>query len=253
MSAVRGLRAAIGFLTRIPVGRIDPPDAGLSRSTMWYPLVGAIVAAVGVATWWVGTTTLGPAAGAVLSVVATVLVTGAFHEDGLADTADGLWGGATVDRRLEIMRDSRMGTYGIVALISDLLLRVAILLAFGAGDLADVARVLVAGHVVGRASPLVLELALPQVRPDSKSAHLYPVGPAGMAVANGTVGVAVVACTGWWAPVVLAAAVVPVLAVRGVAKRRIGGITGDMFGAGVALTNLTVTAVVAGLAREGLL
>ena len=253
MSAVRGLRAAFGYFTRIPVGRIDPPDSGLSRSSMWLPMVGAIVAAVGVASWWVGTTTLGPAAGAVLSVVTTVLVTGAFHEDGLADTADGLWGGTTVDQRLEIMRDSRMGTYGIVALVGDLLLRVAILLALDAGDLADAARVLVAGHVVGRAAPLVLEAMLPQVRPHGKSVHLHPLRPAGMAVAIGTVAVAVVACTGWWAPVVLAAAVIPVLVVRQVARRRLGGLTGDVFGAGVALTNLTVAAVVAGLVREGLL
>lgn len=253
MSQLHGARAAIGFMTRIPVGRIDPPDTGLSRSSTWFPFVGAIVAAVGIAFWWVGTVTLGPAAGAVLSVVATVVVTGAFHEDGLADTADGLWGGTDLDKRLTIMRDSRMGTYGVVALVSDLSLRMAILLPFGAGDLVDVARVLVAGHVIGRGAALVLQAALPQVRPHGKTAYMERMRPIDILIAAGTVAVAAVVGAGWWAPAVIAAAIVPVAFVHRLARRRIGGITGDVLGAGVALTNLTVAATLVALMREGLL
>ena len=117
MSAIADARAALGFLTRIPVGRIAHGESDLTRTAAYFPLVGVVVAAIGFAAWWVGTSLLGSFAGAVLSVLAVVVVTGALHEDGLADTVDGLWGGSTPERRLAIMRDSRLGTYGAVAVV----------------------------------------------------------------------------------------------------------------------------------------
>ncbi|TDE12704.1 adenosylcobinamide-GDP ribazoletransferase [Jiangella asiatica] len=241
------MRAALGFLTRIPVG---PHDRGLDRAAPYFPLVGVVVGGIAVATWWVADAALGGFAAAVVAVLTTVIVTGALHEDGLADTADGLWGGSTSQRRLEIMRDSRLGTYGALALGGDLLLRVALLTPLG---LADAARVLLAGHVIGRAAPLVLAAWSPRARSDGQGARLGRLRAGGATVAGATVVPVAVLATGWWAPVLVAAAMLPVLALRRAAHRRIGGVTGDVLGAGVALSNLAVAAAIAILAGRDLL
>lgn len=247
---IAALRAAVVFLTRLPVGSA-PVDAGLSRAGAWFPLVGALVGGIGLATWWAADLLVGSFAAAVVAVLATVVVTGALHEDGLADTADGLWGGATRERRLEIMRDSRLGTYGALVLAGDLLLRVALLAS--ASGLADAARILLAGHVLGRAAPLVLSAWLPSARADGQGPRLGRLGVVDAVVAAATVLVVAVATAGWWAPVLLAAAAVPVLGLRRAARRRIGGVTGDVLGASVALTNLAVAIAVAALLEEDLL
>jgi adenosylcobinamide-GDP ribazoletransferase len=246
---IAALRAAVVFLTRIPVGAVG--DVGLARAGAWFPLVGALVGGIGLAVWWAADALAGPLAAAVAAVLATVIVTGALHEDGLADTADGLWGGVTRERRLEIMRDSRLGTYGALALAGDLLLRVALLAP--AGSIADAARMLLAGHVLGRAAPLVLSAWLPPARADGQGQRLGRLSGLDVAVAAVTVLVVAVAAGGWWASVLLAAAALPMLGLRRAARRRIGGVTGDVLGASVALTNLAVAIAVAALAKENLL
>ncbi|WP_199702663.1 adenosylcobinamide-GDP ribazoletransferase [Jiangella rhizosphaerae] len=250
---IAALRAAVGFLTRIPVGSAPFAGPALDRAGAWFPLVGALVGGAGLAVWWATDALLGPLPAAVAAVLATVVVTGALHEDGLADTMDGLWGGATRERRLEIMRDSRLGTYGALALAGDLLLRVTLLASAGAGSsgLADVARVLLAGHVAGRAAPLVLAASLPPARADGQGRRLGRLGVVDSTVAAATVLVVTMLVAGWWAPVVLAAAAVPVLGLRRAARRRIGGVTGDVLGASVALTNIAVAIAVAALAAQG--
>lgn len=249
------LRSAVGFLTRIPVGRVEPFDPTLARAGGYFPLVGAIVAAAGVAAWWAASELLGASAAAVAAVVTTVVVTGAFHEDGLADTADGLWGGATRERRMEIMRDSRLGTYGTVTLIGDLMLRAAILLPFGTGSVWDVARILITAHVVGRAAPLVLVATVSyalreddggRVRPQlSRPARTY-AGFAALTVVTTTV-----LAAGVWAPIPLAVAGLVVVAVRRLALRRLDGVTGDVLGASAALTIIAVMATMAALINGG--
>jgi len=243
------LRIAVALLTRLPVGRIRRNEADLTGASAWFPLVGAVVAGVGVAVWAVTAALFGPLAGAAASVLATVAVTGAVHEDGLADTADGLWGGATRERRLEIMRDSRLGTYGMIALVADLLLRTALLVPL---DLAGVARVVVAGHVIGRAAPIVLAAWLPPARQDGLGVRAGVIGRGGATLAATSVLAAAFATVGFWAPLVLAAAAVPVAALRRAAHRRIGGVTGDVLGAGVQMTHLAAAATVAGLVQAGL-
>ncbi|PZF80947.1 adenosylcobinamide-GDP ribazoletransferase, partial [Jiangella anatolica] len=115
------------------------------------------------------------------------------------------------------------------------------------------ARILLAGHVVGRAAPLALAAWLPPARADGQGQRLGRIGLVDAVVAAVTVLVVVVLTAGWWAPVLLAAAVVPVLGLRRAARRRIGGVTGDVLGASVALTNLAVAITVVALAREDLL
>ena len=127
----RDLPLALSLLSRLPVP-VDHSRAGERAATAaWaYPLVGAGLAGLtGGLAWALSAAGLppGPAAGLVL--VAQVMLTGALHEDGLADSADGLWGGWERERRLEIMRDSRIGAYGVLALGLSLLLRWACLVA----------------------------------------------------------------------------------------------------------------------------
>jgi cobalamin synthase len=114
------LAAALTFLTRLPLPEAvtepdRPPD--LARATRAMPLAGAAIGLGGGAVYWLSAGLgLTPAIAGLLAVAATILVTGALHEDGLADSADGLFAGAESARRLEIMRDSRIGAYGTLAL-----------------------------------------------------------------------------------------------------------------------------------------
>ncbi len=139
---------AVQFLTRIPVPAwVGHSATRLDRSTRYFPLVGALVGTIAGALYWLASQWLPAQAAAVIAIGAGVLVTGAFHEDGLADSCDGLGGGVDRERALEIMRDSRIGTYGTVALVLALLLRVVALAALAplAGLLA-----LITAHAAGR-------------------------------------------------------------------------------------------------------
>jgi cobalamin synthase len=155
---LRLLDVAVAFLTRVPVPRTAVGPDDLRRAAAFFPVVGLGVAGVGIAARAAVTPFWGTAVATVAAIVAMVLVTGAFHEDGLADTADGLWGAWTPAARLAIMRDSRIGTYGTTALIAAFILRIALLLPLG---LADFARAAACAHVLGRASSLLLARLLP--------------------------------------------------------------------------------------------
>ncbi|MAS40306.1 MAG: adenosylcobinamide-GDP ribazoletransferase, partial [Porticoccaceae bacterium] len=126
------VRLAFMLLSRLPMGRIAaaPP---LSQSFWAYPLVGAVVGGVtGLVLWGGLALGLPPLAAAAVALGASVTLTGAMHEDGLADTADGFGGGDTVVRKLEIMRDSRLGSYGVLALIVTCGLRMSLWAELGA-------------------------------------------------------------------------------------------------------------------------
>jgi adenosylcobinamide-GDP ribazoletransferase len=248
---LRLLAVALQFLTRLPVPAIRVDDGDLRRATAAFPLVGAVVAAVVIATRAAAEPLLGPVVGTVLAVAAAVAVTGAFHEDGLADTFDGVWGGWTPQRRIEIMRDSRVGTYGAAALVLSLGLRVALLSGL---DLGTFVRAVLAGHVVGRAAVLVQIRCLRPVSDQGQGAQVAePVGPAGVAVAVVTTGVVLVATLGVWAPVPLVLGLVGVGALRRLARRRLGGLTGDVLGATQQVVLVLVLAGVAALSNLGVL
>ncbi|QJW89394.1 adenosylcobinamide-GDP ribazoletransferase [Spirosoma taeanense] len=109
---------ALMFYTRLPAPKyIDHSADALNRATVFFPLIGIIVGGIGVATYWLGTVLFPPTFLPVLfGMVATVWVTGAFHEDGFADVCDGFGGGWTKEQILTIMKDSRLGTYGTIGL-----------------------------------------------------------------------------------------------------------------------------------------
>ena len=136
------LKTGLAFLTRLPLA----PDASttgadISRASWTFPVIGAGIGALGGIVYWIAHGLgLPPFVCGTLAVGATVLITGALHEDGLADTADGFGGGTTQERKLEIMRDSRVGTYGALALILSFLLRAGAVASFTEPALAAAAR-----------------------------------------------------------------------------------------------------------------
>ncbi|MEM8848774.1 MAG: adenosylcobinamide-GDP ribazoletransferase [Pseudomonadota bacterium] len=166
MSLNSDLVSAAMLLTRLPVR--GTPTAPAARAAWAWPLIGAgiglAIAAVGTAALAVG---LHPGLAAGLALATGITVTGALHEDGLADLADGFWGGFDKDRRLDIMRDSRIGSYGVIALGLSLILRWALI---GAALETDHAIwILVAAGAVSRAPMAALMRWLPPARPDGLS------------------------------------------------------------------------------------
>lgn len=148
------LALALGLLTRLPV-RTPPGLQPMGRTVYWFPLVGALVGGLGaagyVASRYLFTTSW---LAAVIAVAAMVVVTGALHEDGLADVADGFGGAFDRDRKLEIMHDSRLGSYGALALMLSQLLRIGAIAAMG--EIGYTLALLIAGAVLSRAAIAVV-------------------------------------------------------------------------------------------------
>ena len=221
------LLSAFALLTRLPL----PNHRGTGAGSAWaWPLVGAVLGACGAAlasgALWLGVT---PGVTAVLVLALGAMLTGGLHEDGLSDTADGLFGGWTRDRRLEIMKDSRVGSYGVLALVLVTLARwsaLTALLVYG-----DHWAALVATGAISRAPMALVMALLPNARGSGLSHATGRPAPGVAVVALGLATGLALAVLGWSAlgPLVVAAGIMVVLSV--VALRKIGGQTGDILGA----------------------
>jgi adenosylcobinamide-GDP ribazoletransferase len=226
------LTVALGFYTRLPF-RHDGAHSGeeLARASWAAPLAGAVVGAVGALTYALshaaGLNAV-PAAG--LTIVATLVVTGALHEDGLADMVDAFGAGATPPTRLAIMRDSRIGTFGACALILSIGLRWAALASLA--EPKRVAAALIAAHVAARAMPPLLMFLIPPARHDGLSAAAG-LPPAESVAAAALLGLAALLLGLGIASGLIAAALLAacLLAMRSLALDKIGGQTGDVLGA----------------------
>ena len=232
---------AVVFLTRIPVGSLyDFRRENLSRSVIYFPIVGMFVGLAGGMVLMAGHLFLPSLIAVLLCMAATVAMTGGIHEDGLADAADGLFGGRNAARCLEIMKDSRLGTFGALALwfsltgkllLLNTLLERSTWLAFAA---------LVMANTLGRGACVALLYFYPYVRVEGSKAKLFgdsvrrgqllPALAFAAALAFALMGRAAASC-------VLAAIFVTALA--GIYfKRKIGGVTGDCLGAANQLVEL---------------
>lgn len=238
-----GFLGAVQFLTRVPIHLRAAPD--LAASVPWFPIVGALVGvmaggvAAGLMEW------VPAAVAATLAIVFGLAVTGAFHEDGLADTMDAL-GGTTRERRLEILKDSRHGTYGVAAMCSSIVLRVLCIAAVGPSvALAG----MVAAHTLGRGAAVGVMAAAPPVAAEGLGADVArAVSKTGAAVGI-TVGVAIVAlATGWWVLPLVGAAVIAATAMAELGRRAFGGLSGDILGAVEQVVECAVLVVIVGLA-----
>jgi adenosylcobinamide-GDP ribazoletransferase len=226
------LKLGFMFLTRLPLRHDAAVAKGELAQALWVaPLAGVVVALIGALVFSAAlalNVPLLPAA--VLTVAATVAVTGGLHEDGLADVADGFGGGATRERKLEIMRDSRIGTYGVSALILSFMLRVCAIAELG--DDAAVVAALIAAHAGGRACiPLFMQI-VPAARTDGLAADAG-VPPSEVSFAAAAIGIAaLIVGLGIKAAilsVVLLAAAGALIA--WLSWRQIQGQTGDVLGA----------------------
>ncbi len=226
---LRGGRAAVVFLTRVPVGGFPYQDNDFRWAAAWFPLVGAVIGLV-LAWVLVAATGLGMVAAAWLAIVTSLLLTGGFHEDGLADTADALGGGYTSERVLEILKDSRIGAFGGMALVTSLSLRATLMASCSL-------EAVVVAESLSRLFPVLLMARLPYVTSPDK-AKSDSVRRVGLAQVVGAVGAsAVIAAAGVAAGLepmgvvlrlVAASCVTVFLGWRFV--RRAGGITGDFLG-----------------------
>jgi adenosylcobinamide-GDP ribazoletransferase len=229
------LTAAALFLTRLPLPcpAVMPPDLH-GRSAGWYPLIGALIGLAG-------------APAALLALAAQTGLTGALHEDGLADTADGFGGGRDKAAKLAIMRDSRLGSYGAMALIFSIGLRASALASLP--DPVAVTAALAAAGALSRAALVALYGGLAPARTDGLGATLGRPDRGRVALALGLGFALAVAGLGLSAiPAVLAAAVAA-LAVARLARRQIGGYTGDVLGAAQQAAEIAVLLALAAVLR----
>lgn len=237
------LALALGLLTRAPVSVSAARAARRGAAPAWaWPVVGALIGAVGAAVGalalWAG---LVPPMAAAAIVMAQVLLTGALHEDGLADTADGLWGGRDKAHRLAIMKDSRIGTYGVMALLLVTLLRwLALTMLIATTDWAAI----IAAGTISRAPMAVIMAALPNARGGGLS-HRVGRPPQGAVVTACLLAAGAGGALIGTSLVPAALAVMILCGWLGLAARaRIGGQTGDILGASQQLAEVAVLVVV---------
>ncbi|MDQ2799199.1 MAG: adenosylcobinamide-GDP ribazoletransferase [Armatimonadota bacterium] len=227
---------AVQFLTRIPIlfvpdGAYDPPADGRRHALVFFPAVGLLVGGIGALVWIAATKlSLPPLAAAGLAVTATAMTTGAFHEDGLADTSDAL-GPHSREKALEVMRDSRIGTFGAVALWAVLTLKVTALAPLPAPSFWPI---LLAAHVLARWSSLPLARWLPYAQ-EAKglgAGHAALIDGRGLLTATGLMALCLLTLVGLHRSLFLLFGALAVILLTGLFyRRRFGGVTGDCLGA----------------------
>ena len=238
------LRVATAFLTRLPL-RLKGEEV-LAEAAWTFPVVGAgigLAAGGGLAAAsWLG---LHPLACALIGLMVAVLLTGGLHEDGLADTADGFGGGTTRDDKLRIMRDSRTGAYGVMAVVFSIGIRAALISGLFSPQLAVLA--LIVAHGVSRAMVVAVMAVLDPARTDGLGVG---VGNPSM---NGVMAALVIGAvlalmltgfaTGLW---VIVAATLSVAVFAALSRSQIGGHTGDVLGAVQQVAEVAVLVAIAG-------
>lgn len=234
------LLVAVQFLTTLPVpwARSLPVDS-LAETAHFFPLVGCMVGVGAVALNWLLVPYAGRSVIVVVILIYLVIITGGLHEDALADAADGFGGGWTKEQVLTIMRDSRVGSFGVLAIVLGVLARFVLLASLPAESFSGV---LVAGQVLSRWTALPLGRWLPAAREHVGQGARVAQRMSVVSLASGTalmvgIVVAIMGAAAVWTIGVTAA----VTAVSGAYyRRRIGGITGDCLGATNQLTEIVV-------------
>lgn len=234
---------ALMMLTRLPVGWMGQSDTPPSiAQTVWaYPLVGCLVGAGGAGALGFGTALSLPAEiCALLAVTGMIFITGALHEDGLADVADGFGGGRDAAQKLSIMRDSRIGSYGALALVLGQGLRVMTIAALARLDLAIAILALIGAEAGARAGLAVMLRAMPSARAQGLGHSAAGVSLGAMILALTLGAAALLMCLGPALGAVVALAIAMAQAgLSWLALRQIGGQTGDVLGAGQQLGAIT--------------
>jgi adenosylcobinamide-GDP ribazoletransferase len=240
-------RTATAFLTRVPVGATVEEPQALARAVPWFPIVGAVVGLLVAAVYAGSTQVVPPLVGAAVAVGAGVILTGAFHEDGLADLADSL-GGWSREDALRIMKDPTHGTYGVLALVLSVVVRVAAVSTLEPGQ---ALAALPAAHALSRAGAVTLLLGPAARRLGLGTSWATGVTP-GIVLATLAVGLSVsVAALGLWVVPAVALVSIATAAAALVAQRTLGGVTGDVMGAAEQLGEMLALVLAAALASAG--
>lgn len=239
--------SALQFFTRIPVPAwVGHSAEQLNQAARYFPAVGLVVGGFSAAVWWCTARILPLHIALLLSMTAGILITGAFHEDGLSDFIDGFGGGHAREIILAIMKDSRVGVYGVIALILSVLLKFSLLLQLGSQSFSTALTVLIAGHVISRLLAASLLYTQHYVR-DDDSARAKPAAQSmshqsfSIALLFGAIAVAILLCAGVSFPALISALATSLLMrvyLARLIKKTLGGYTGDCLGAVQQLTEL---------------
>jgi adenosylcobinamide-GDP ribazoletransferase len=244
---MNGLRGAVAFLTRVPAATPDG-DVDVVGAVPWFPVVGGLVGLLVAAVYAGGRQLVAPLPAAAVAVAAGVFVTGAFHEDGLADTADAFGASDTAGAR-RILKDPTHGTFGVCALALSLIVRVAALSTLGGWA---AMAVVPAAHALGRAAALLLFAVEPVATGEGLGASYASAITPRHLVIVGAVGIGVAAVTlGYWVGAAAIAAGGAASVMGSAGARRIGGITGDVLGAAEQLAEIAVFLLGAVVVAQG--
>ncbi|MFZ2842633.1 adenosylcobinamide-GDP ribazoletransferase [Psychrobacter sp.] len=248
----RLILVATQFLTRLPVPQFSHYNPQwLHQSSRHFPAVGLLVGLLCASVFWLASILFTPLIAAVMSTVFGIKLTGAFHEDGLADSCDGLGGGLTRERTLEIMKDSRLGTYGVLGLVSALLLKVSLLAAM---PLSVAIVALIIGHTASRLFCISLLTLLPyggEIEHAKAKPMAQQLTPLQGLYSSGWLILAIMLVTlifpktmqqiglGQWS-LTLVSALVATDYMRRLLRRRLDGYTGDGLGATQQLSEIAI-------------
>ena len=248
VEVLRDLRAAASFLTRVPFGGHGGDGTELGRALVWVPVIGAAVGAV-VGFVYLGALEVWPSSiAASLGVAMGVLLTGAFHEDGLADTADALGGSFDRDGALRIFRDPHHGSYGVLALVLSVTLRIASLASLdGMSGLI----VMTIAHSASRAAAIGVLGVVPAATEGGLGGTYSRHATRPRVAIAVAIGLAATFPFGVWSLAVVPAAVASSASLAGVSVRRIGGITGDVLGAVQQIVEIVILLVAVAVVHNG--
>ena len=240
---------AVAFLTRVPSRARIGEDSDIARAAPWFPFVGALIGLVVAAAYALLQMWTPPLVAAGLALAIGLLLTGAFHEDGLGDVADAFGGGVSRSDVARILKDPRQGTFGVAAITISLLVRAAAIAALGpAAALASIP----AAHALSRAAAVALMTAVAPASEEGLGAsYVRGLSRAG-AVAGALSGVVLAAALiGVWALPAAGVAAAGAGVVGGLARRKIGGISGDVLGAAQQVAEIALLCLAAAAASHG--
>lgn len=239
IGVIQDVALAVQFMTRVPIRPKGLDPARLSRASAWFPAVGLLVGGAAALAYILLVPHLARTLAALIAVLVMVMTTGGLHEDGLADCADAFGGGWTREDRLRILKDSRIGSFGAIALILSLGARILFLATLPAGS---VLNYLISAQVLARWTPLPLCAVLQPARGPEGQGGRIAGKTSWFAVAFGSVLALAPVCyllrLAAWQPVLATLAVAVVSGMY--YQRRIGGVTGDCMGATIQLSEIAV-------------
>jgi adenosylcobinamide-GDP ribazoletransferase len=241
---MRYMLTALAYFTRIPVPQWVGYEAHyLDAAARYFPLVGVFVGATSAGVYWLALSVFEPALAVLIAMAVTVLLTGAFHEDGLADSMDAFGGGYTREDTLRIMHDSRIGTFGAIALVLVLAIKWQALVVLPASLAIGT---MVASHALSRLFAIGYLRTLEYVRPEGKAKPVAQALRGGALFVAGVFGLIPLCFLPWELVLAIALVLAPLWWCLGIYfRRRLGGYTGDCLGMAQQLAELAIVLCVA--------